>query len=149
MCCTFSNDLSLQLGDLADTGRFDYIIIEASGICEPIPITYTISAFCNQSSHSDKHARLDLDNIVAVVDCARMYDEFDGGRALLGSSVSEDDIESLLIQQIEFCSTLILNKVDLVTPEQLQELRALVRGLQRDAVIVYGVTEIGCLGVKL
>lgn len=136
LCCTLSNDLSLQLGDLADTGKFDYIIIEASGICEPIPITYTISAFCNQSSHSDKHARLDLDNIVAVVDCARMYDEFDGGRALLGSNVSEDDIESLLIQQIEFCSTLILNKVDLVTPEQLQELRALVRGLQRDAVIV-------------
>lgn len=113
LCCTLSNDLSLQLGDLADTGRFDYIIIEASGICEPIPITYTISAFCNQSSHSDKHARLDLDNIVAVVDCARMYDEFDGGQALLGGSVSEDDIESLLIQQIEFCSTLILNKVEI------------------------------------
>lgn len=136
LCCTLSNDLALQLGDLADTGEFDYIIIEASGICEPIPITYNISAFCNQSQHSSKHSHVSLDNIIAVVDCARMYDEFNGGKALLASDIKEDDIESLLIQQIEFCSTLVLNKTDLVTAEQLTELKALVRGLQRDAVIV-------------
>lgn len=136
LCCTLSNDLALQLGDLADTGEFDYIIIEASGICEPIPITYNISAFCNQSQHSSKHSHVSLDNIIAVVDCARMYDEFNGGKALLANDIEEDDIESLLIQQIEFCSTLVLNKTDLVTAEQLTELKALVRGLQRDAVIV-------------
>ncbi|WP_423977807.1 CobW family GTP-binding protein [Lancefieldella rimae] len=136
LCCTLSNDLALQLGDLADTGEFDYIIIEASGICEPIPITYNISAFCNQSQHTSKHSHVSLDNIIAVVDCARMYDEFNGGKALLASDIEEDDIESLLIQQIEFCSTLVLNKTDLVTAEQLTELKALVRGLQRDAVIV-------------
>ncbi|WP_311141684.1 GTP-binding protein [Lancefieldella rimae] len=136
LCCTLSNDLALQLGDLADTGEFDYIIIEASGICEPIPITYNISAFCNQSQHTSKHSHVSLDNIIAVVDCARMYDEFNGGKALLVSDIEEDDIESLLIQQIEFCSTLVLNKTDLVTAEQLTELKALVRGLQRDAVIV-------------
>lgn len=136
LCCTLSNDLSLQLGDLADTGNFDYIIIEASGICEPIPITFTISAFCNQSKRSSKHAHLELDNIVAVVDCARMYDEFNGGKSLLSADLDDDDIENLLIQQIEFCSTLVLNKIDLVTSEQLKELKALVRGLQRDAVIV-------------
>lgn len=136
LCCTLSNDLSLQLGDLADTGNFDYIIIEASGICEPIPITFTISAFCNQSKRSSKHAHLELDNIVAVVDCARMYDEFNGGKSLLSADLDDDDIENLLIQQIEFCSTLVLNKIDLVTSEQLKELKALVRGLQRNAVIV-------------
>ena len=73
LCCTLSNDLALQLGDLADTEEFDYIIIEASGICEPIPITYNISAFCNQSQHATNHSHLNLDNIVAVVDCARMF----------------------------------------------------------------------------
>ena len=139
LCCTLSDDLNLQLGDIADSGDFDYIFIEASGICEPIPITYTISAFCNQSKKSDTHAHLDLDNIVAVVDCARMYDEFNGGKALLRDTIEEDDLESLLIQQIEFCTTLILNKSDLVTPEQLRELKAIIRGLQRDAVIVEAV----------
>lgn len=80
--------------------------------------------------------KLALDNIVAVVDCARMYDEFNGGRDLLAEDIDEDDIESLLIQQIEFCSTLILNKTDTVTPEQIAELKAIVRSLQKDAVIV-------------
>ena len=80
--------------------------------------------------------KLALDNIVAVVDCARMYDEFNGGRDLLAEDIDEDDIESLLIQQIEFCSTLILNKTDTVSPEQIAELKAIVRSLQKDAVIV-------------
>ena len=139
LCCTLSNDLALQLGDLADTEEFDYIIIEASGICEPIPITYNISAFCNQSQHATNHSHLNLDNIVAVVDCARMFEEFHNGADLLDPDIEEDDIENLLIQQIEFCSTLVLNKTDLVTPEQLHELKALVRGLQKDAVIVEAV----------
>ena len=135
LCCTLSDDLAKQLGGIADSGDFDYIIIEASGICEPIPIAYTISNFCDQSAY-DGHAPLALDNIVAVVDCARMYDEFAGGKALLADDIDEDDIESLLIQQIEFCTTLILNKTDKVTPEQLAELKAIVRSLQKEAVIV-------------
>lgn len=135
ICCTLSDDLSRQLDAIAKSGDFDYIIIEASGICEPIPIAYTISAFCDQSTYQG-NAPLALDNIVAVVDCARMYDEFAGGKDLLAENIDEDDVESLLIQQIEFCSTLVLNKCDLVTPEQVAELKALVRGLQRDAVIV-------------
>ena len=138
LCCTLSDDLARQLGDIAASGKFDYIIIEASGICEPIPIAYTISSFCDQSAY-EGHAPLALDNIVAVVDCARMYDEFAGGRALLAEDIDEDDIESLLIQQIEFCSTLILNKTDTVTPEQLAELKAIVRSLQKEAVIVEAV----------
>lgn len=135
LCCTLSDDLSRQLEQIAASGDFDYIIIEASGICEPVPIAYTISNFCDRSKW-DGAAPLDLDNIVAVVDCARMWDEFNGGRDLLAEDVDEEDLEALLVQQIEFCSTLILNKCDQVTREQIDELRAIVRGLQKDAVIV-------------
>ena len=135
ICCTLADDLANQLSSLADSGDFDYIIIEASGICEPVPIAYTISAFCDEEKVGGA-PKLALDNIVAVVDCARMYDEFHGGRDLLADDIDEDDIEALLISQIEFCSTLVLNKVDTVTPEQLAELKAIVRSLQKDAVIV-------------
>ncbi len=135
LCCTLSDDLSRQLGQIAESGDFDYIIIEASGICEPIPIAYTISNFCDQSRYGSS-APLALDNIIAVVDCARMYDEFHGGRDLLADDIDEDDIESLLIQQIEFCSTLVLNKCDKVSREQIDELKAIVRSLQKDAKIV-------------
>lgn len=135
ICCTLADDLANQLSGLADSGDFDYIIIEASGICEPVPIAYTISAFCDEEKVGGD-PKLALDNIVAVVDCARMYDEFHGGRDLLAEDIDEDDIEALLISQIEFCSTLVLNKVDTVTPEQLAELKAIVRSLQKDAVVV-------------
>ena len=135
ICCTLADDLANQLSGLADSGDFDYIIIEASGICEPVPIAYTISAFCDEEKVGGE-PKLALDNIVAVVDCARMYDEFHGGRDLLADDIDEDDIEALLISQIEFCSTLVLNKTDTVTPEQLAELKAIVRSLQKDAVIV-------------
>ncbi len=135
ICCTLADDLANQLSGLADSGDFDYIIIEASGICEPVPIAYTISAFCDAEKVGGE-PKLALDNIVAVVDCARMYDEFHGGRDLLAEDIDEDDIEALLISQIEFCSTLVLNKVDTVTPEQLSELKAIVHSLQKDAVIV-------------
>ena len=135
ICCTLADDLANQLSGLADSGDFDYIIIEASGICEPVPIAYTISAFCDEEKVGGA-PKLALDNIVAVVDCARMYDEFHGGRDLLADDIDEDDIEALLISQIEFCSTLVLNKTDTVTPEQLAELKVIVRSLQKDAVIV-------------
>lgn len=171
ICCTLADDLAEQLTNIAESGKFDYIIIEASGICEPIPIAYTISKFCEDgaadaeagageneaatagatasggdaagdtsevvdASAGASAARLSLDNIVAVVDCARMFDEFSGGKALLADEIEEDDVESLLIQQIEFCTTLVLNKADLVTPEQMAELKAIVRSLQKDARII-------------
>ena len=135
ICCTLADDLAAQLSSIADSGNFDYIIIEASGICEPIPIAFTISNFCDQEKVGGE-PKLALDNIVAVVDCARMYDEFNGGRDLLAEDIDEDDIESLLIQQIEFCTTLVLNKTDTVTAEQIAELKAIVRSLQKEAVIV-------------
>ena len=135
LCCTLSDDLARQLAQIADSGDFDYIIIEASGICEPIPIAYTISQFCDESKYGSA-APLDLDNIVAVVDCARMWDEFHGGRDLLADNIDEDDIEALLIQQLEFCTTVVLNKCDKVSREQIEELKGIVRSLQKEAVIV-------------
>ena len=138
ICCTLSNALTDQLQSIANSGDFDYIIIEASGICEPIPIAYTISAFCDQEKGRND-APLALDNIVAVVDCKRMFDEFSGGKALLKKDIDEDDIEALLIQQLEFCTTVILNKTDTVTREQIAELKAIVRSLQKNAKIVEAV----------
>lgn len=138
ICCTLSDDLAEQLGSIADSGDFDYIVIEASGICEPMPIAYTISEFCGRRAEGGQ-APLALDNIVAVVDCARMVDEFDGGRSLLAQDLDEDDVESLLVEQLEFCTTVVLNKADLVTPEEMKHVRAIVRGLQKDATIVEAV----------
>ena len=134
ICCTLADDLARQLTELAESGNFDHIIIEASGICEPIPIAFTIDNFCKQEAM--RGLEIDLDNIIAVVDSKRMFDQFNGGRDLLADDIDEEDIEALLIQQIEFCTTMVLNKADLVTPEQLGELRALVRGLQKDAKII-------------
>ena len=134
ICCTLADDLSRQLTSLAESGDFDHIIIEASGICEPIPIAFTIDNFCKQEAA--RGIDIDLDNIIAVVDSKRMFDQFNGGRDLLADDIDEEDIEALLIQQIEFCTTLVLNKADLVSEEQISELRALVRGLQKDATIV-------------
>ena len=134
ICCTLADDLARQLTELAESGKFDHIIIEASGICEPIPIAFTIDNFCKQEAM--RGVDIDLDNIIAVVDSKRMFDQFNGGRDLLADDIDEEDIEALLIQQIEFCTTLVLNKADLVTPEQLAELRALVRGLQKEAKII-------------
>ena len=143
ICCTLADDLARQLTELAESGKFDHIIIEASGICEPVPIAFTIDNFCKQEAQ--RGLDIDLDNIIAVVDSARMFDQFNGGRDLLSDDIDEEDIEALLIQQIEFCTTLVLNKADLVTAEQLGELRALVRSLQKDAKIIeaeQGVVDI-------
>ncbi len=138
ICCTLSDDLAQQLGDLAASPDVDYIFIEASGICEPIPIAYTISSFCDVNKTAGRPL-LDLDNIVAVVDCARMYDEFHGGHDLLSGDIEEDDLENLLIQQIEFCTTVILNKTDKISADQLDELKTIIRSLQKEAVIIEAV----------
>ena len=137
ICCTLSDDLAEQLLALSSSGDYDCIIVEASGICEPMPIAYTVSEFCRQAGEGT--SPIALGNIVAVVDCARMLDEFDGGQRLLDQGFDEDDVESLLVQQLEFCTTVVLNKADLVTPEQLDEVRAVVRSLQKDARIVEAV----------
>lgn len=143
ICCTLKVDLINQIIDLIQTGRFDYILIEASGICEPIPIAQSITMLDGSYDKRAKVAR--LDNIVSVVDVARMADEFGCGENLVKDDIDDEDIENLLIQQIEFCNTIILNKVDTVTPEQLAKVKAIIRKLQPKAVMfetTYGKIDV-------
>ena len=130
ICCTLKEDLLQQILDLIVTCRFDYILIEASGICEPMPIAQAITL-----GNEVMPTVCRLDAVVTVVDAMRMADEFLSGRKLLQEN-DDDDVESLLIQQLEFCTTVVLNKVDEVTPEQLAEIRAVIRQLQPEAGII-------------
>ena len=136
ICCTLKMDLVQQLSDIVKQQRFDYIVIEASGICEPAPIAQTICAYSQIYPDLAKDGRAVLDNIVTVVDARRMCDEFSAGNDLLKKDLGEDDIENLLIQQIEFCSFVLLNKVDDVSPEELEKVRRIVRALQPKAEII-------------
>lgn len=135
ICCTLKVDLMNQITDLIETGKFDYILIEASGICEPLPIAQSISVL---EGKVDKRypAICRLDNIVTVVDALRMASEFGCGDDLLADDIGEEDIANLLIQQIEFCTTIILNKVDKVTPDQLGRVKAMIKTLQPKARII-------------
>lgn len=135
ICCTLKVDLMNQITELINTGKFDYILIEASGICEPLPIAQSISVLEGKADRKYP-AICRLDNIVTVVDALRMATEFGCGDALLNENVDEEDIENLLIQQIEFCSTIILNKVDKVNEEQLGRVKAMIRTLQPKARII-------------
>lgn len=136
ICCTLKMDLVQQLSDIVKMHRFDYIVIEASGICEPAPIAQTICAYPQIYPDLAKDGRAVLDSIVTVVDARRMCDEFSAGNDLMKKELDEDDIENLLIQQIEFCSFVLLNKADDVSPEELQKVRHIVRALQPKAEII-------------
>ncbi|MBR4713500.1 MAG: GTP-binding protein [Paludibacteraceae bacterium] len=136
ICCTLKADLMKQITDITDTNRFDYIVIEASGICEPLPIAQTIVAMSSMAKKYGMPEVCRLDCVVTVVDALRLFDEFTSGKDLMRNNLDEDDIENLLIQQIEFCDVILLNKVDEVSPEALQEVRAVVRTLQPRAEII-------------
>ena len=136
ICCTLKMDLVNQLNDLCRADRFDYIVIEASGICEPAPIAQTI---CGAPSMLPEYARGNtpkLDCIVTVVDALRMQSEFDCGEALRKDEIGEEDIENLVIQQIEFCNIVLLNKVSEVTPAELGRVKAIVAALNPKAEII-------------
>ena len=135
ICCTLKVDLMKQIAELAQSGKFDYILIEASGICEPLPIVQTIAMMDGSVPNSDVPPIVRLDCVVTVVDALRLVDEFGGGEKLMGD-VDEEDIENLLIQQIEFCSTIVINKVDEVSKEDLDKVRAVVKALQPKAKII-------------
>lgn len=137
ICCTLKVDLMRQIIDLCQTGKYDYILIEASGICEPIPIAQTISAIDELLIEKNLPRMCRLDNVAAVVDALRLVSEFSCGGALLDTEkIDEEDIENLLIQQIEFCNVIILNKVDKVTKKQLEEVKSVIRKLQPEAEII-------------
>ena len=136
ICCTLKMDLVKQLNDIVSQNKFDYIVIEASGICEPAPIAQTICAYPQMYPDLAKNGKAVLDSIVTVVDARRMCDEFSAGNDLLKKDLKEDDIENLLIQQIEFCSIILLNKVDDVNTEELGLVKSIIRSLQPKAEII-------------
>ena len=135
-CCTLKMDLVQQLQDLIELQRFDYIVIEASGICEPAPIAQTICSIPQMAPQVTENGYPRLDCIVTVVDALRMRDEFGSGLDLTRQNIDEEDIENLVIQQIEFCNIVLLNKASEVTPEELERIRQIVRTLQPKAAII-------------
>lgn len=136
ICCTLKVDLMQQIVDIIKTQKFDYILIEASGICEPIPIAQTITVLEDSTEQYGLPKICRLDNVVAVVDALRLRDEFGCGQQLEKEDLEEEDIENLLIQQIEFCNTLILNKVDELSKEELEQVKLVVKKLQPTAKII-------------
>lgn len=135
ICCTLKTDLMQQIIDLVKSKKFDYILIEASGICEPMPIVQTIAMMDGTVPNSEIPPIVRLDGVVTVVDALRLRDEFASGERLMADN-DEDDIENLLVEQIEFCSTVIINKVDEVTPDELKKVRAVVKALQPKAKLI-------------
>ena len=134
ICCTLKMDLVKQLQDIIQMQRFDYIVIEASGICEPGPIAQTICSIPEMVPDMECMPRLDA--IVTIVDALRLKDEFEGGLNLTRPDIDEEDIENLVIQQIEFCNIVLLNKAAEVTPDELGRIRQIVRTLQPKAEII-------------
>lgn len=136
ICCTLKADLIEQIYEIMRMQKFDYIVIEASGICEPEPIARTICSIPTFGGLYTKYGICRLDNIVTVVDAMRMQSEFDCGDTLVMKNIDEEDIENLVIQQIEFCNTVLLNKASEVSPKELERIRAIIRELQPKAEII-------------
>lgn len=136
ICCTLQMDLVSQLHDIITMQKFHYIVIEASGICEPAPIASTICNMPRLVPQFAKDGLARLDNIVTVVDALRLKSEFGCGNALTSKELEEEDIENLIIQQIEFCNMILLNKASEVTPEELKEIKSIIRALQPKAEII-------------
>ncbi len=136
ICCTLKMDLVAQLAELTAMKKFDYIVIEASGICEPAPIAQTISTMPALAPQYMLQSVPYVDSIVTVVDALRMKDEFAGGDALGREDIGEDDLERLVIEQIEFCNIVLLNKAAEVSPEELGKLRSIVKGINPGAKVL-------------
>lgn len=136
ICCTLKMDLVEQLCDITRQHRFDYIVIEASGICEPGPIAQTICSMPEMVPEKVSEAMPVVDCIVSVVDALRMHDEFSCGKSLMEKHLDEEDIENLVIQQIEFCNKILLNKASEVSPEELGRIKQIIRELQPKAEII-------------
>lgn len=145
ICCTLKMDLVEQLKEIVDMQKFDYIVIEASGICEPAPIAQTICSIPTLGPQYIKNGVLRLDSIVTVVDALRMKDEFAGGDDLMKDYIDEEDLASLVIQQIEFCNIILLNKAAEVEPKDLDKLKHIIKAIQPKAEIFecnYGDVEL-------
>ena len=145
ICCTLKMDLVQQISDIIAQQRFDYLVIEASGICEPAPIAQTICSIPSMGEPVTRGGIPVLDCIATVVDALRMKDEFQSGEELMKPSIAEEDIENLVIQQIEFCNIILLNKASEVEPHELERIRQIIKALQPKAKIIecdYGNVEL-------
>lgn len=136
ICCTLKKDLINQLADLVNTRRFDHILIEASGICEPIPIAQTICYMEEEFKKQNLPDFYTLDAIISVTDALRLVDEFGCGDKLKEAKRGEEDLENLVIQQIEFCDVVLLNKVSEISKEELRKVELTIKALQPKAKIV-------------
>ncbi len=136
ICCTLKMDLIEQIGEILRMERFDYIVIEASGICEPEPIAQTICSIPRMGGMYTKYGVCRLDCITTVVDALRLQSEFSCGNDLTRKGIDDEDIENLIIQQIEFCNIILLNKVAEVKPEELKRIRQIIHTLQPGAEII-------------
>lgn len=136
ICCTLKMDLVKQIEEIMAMRRFDYIVIEASGICEPAPIAQTICSIPQLGQNMQNNGLPRLDCIVTVVDAMRLKDEFGCGDSLNNDNVDEEDIENLIIQQIEFCNIVLINKVSEVNPNELSHIKAVIKALQPNAEII-------------
>ena len=136
ICCTLKMDLIEQISELVNLNKFDHIVIEASGICEPIPIAQTLTMLTDTLKKYKLSDIVKLDAIVSVVDTLRIAREFGCGEELVKDNIDEEDIENLIIQQIEFCDVIILNKVSDVTEEELNKVRAIIKRLQPNAKVI-------------
>ena len=136
ICCTLKMDLVAQIGALATSRRFDYIVIEASGICEPAPIAQTISTIPALAPQYMEGILPYVDCITTVVDAKRMKDEFDNGAALQKEDIDDEDLERLVIEQLEFCNIVLLNKAADVTPEELGKLKGIVKSINPGAKVL-------------
>ena len=136
ICCTLKTDLIEQIGEIMRMERFDYIVIEASGICEPEPIAQTICSIPRLGGMYTKYGICRLDCITTVVDALRLQSEFSCGDDLTRKGIDEEDIENLIIRQIEFCNIILLNKAAEVKPEELERIKQIIRTLQPAAEII-------------
>ncbi len=136
ICCTLQMDLVEQLSQLVNSAKFDYIVIEASGICEPEPIAQTITMMPRMEASITQGGTPKLDCIVTVVDALRMASEFDCGNNLTHDNIDDEDIENLIIEQIEFCNIILLNKISEVTPSEAGRIKAIIRAIQPKAEII-------------
>lgn len=136
ICCTLRQDLIEQIHDIVKQRKFDHIIIEASGICEPIPIAQTINFLTESFKAKKMPIYCKLDAIISVVDTLRMVQEFGCGDELMKKEIHEDDIENLVIQQIEFCDILIMNKVSEVSKDELNRVKKIIKSLQPKAKLI-------------
>ena len=145
ICCTLKEDLMKQIVDILKTRKFDYILIEASGICEPLPIAQTVTALSESSTEYGLPKICRLDNVVTVVDALRLATEFNCGDNLVKNDIDEEDIENLLIQQIEFCNIIVLNKIDEINEDELKRVKLIIKELQPTAKVIetnYGKVDV-------